>query len=121
MASNKRLLKKEIRTICGALAGECVVAKFTIPEIDNKKLDSVILELADLQQNALSRANFDFPQTAKSFSNAGEYRKNRRTYFKAGYGKLKSEFNAHIDAIIKKMNEALPEKQKEANKQAAKA
>ena len=37
MASNKRLLKKEIRIICGALAGECVVAKLSIPGIDREK------------------------------------------------------------------------------------
>lgn len=121
MASNKRLLKKEIRMICGALAGECVVAKITIPGIDPEELNQIIYELAGLQENALSRISFDFPQSPKSFENGHEYRKARKQYFAAAYRKLKGEFNAHIDAIVKKMNAALPAEQKEANKAAAKS
>ncbi len=65
MASNKRILKKEIRMICGALAGECVIAKITVPGIDPAKLNEIIYELAELQYNALSRVNFDFPSRPK--------------------------------------------------------
>lgn len=115
MASNKRLLKKEIRIICGALAGECVVAKMTIPGIDREKLNAIIYELADLQENAIHRISITFPQSEKSFSNGQEYRKARRAYFAAAFSKLKSEFNAHIDQIIKQMNAVLPQEQKDAN------
>ena len=52
MASNKRLLKKEIRNICGALAGECVIAKITVPGINPETLNKIIYELAELQENA---------------------------------------------------------------------
>ena len=121
MASNKRILKKEIRMICGALAGECVIAKITVPGIDPEKLNEIIYELAELQYNALSRVNFDFPQSPKAFANAAEYNKARSAYFKAAYRKLKGEFNAHVEAIVKKMNEALPQAQKDANKAALKA
>lgn len=121
MASNKRLLKKEIRIVCGALAGECVIAKITMPSINPETLNEIIYELAELQENALRRTNFDFPQSSKAFENAHEYRKARAAYFAAAYGKLKAEFNDHIDAIVKKMNAALPAEQKEANKAAAKA
>lgn len=121
MASNKRLLKKEIRIICGALAGECVVAKITIPGIDREKLNEIIFELADLQENALSRISVSFPQTAKSFANGNDYRKARTAYFKAAFTKLKAEFNSHVDAIIKKMNAVLPQEQKDANVEALKA
>ncbi len=119
MANNKRLLKKEIRLVCGALAGECVLADVTIPSIDSAKIKDVIIELADLQQNALSRINFSFPQGEKSFDSPKAYRKARQAYYKAGFRKLKGEFNAHIEAIVKKMNEALPAEQKEANKKSA--
>ncbi len=104
--------------ICGALAGECVIAKITIPGINPETLNSIIYELAELQENALHRANFDFPQSAKAFSNAYDYKKARNAYFSAAYGKLKAEFNAHVEAIVKKMNEALPQAQKDANKEA---
>lgn len=121
MANNKRLLKKEIRMICGSLAGECVLAQVSIPGIDTNKFNDIIIELADLQQNALSRINFSFPQTEKAFENRSAYRKARDEYFKAAFKKLKAEFNAHIAAIVKQMNEALPQEQKEANKKAVKA
>lgn len=121
MANNKRLLKKEIRLICGGLAGECVLADVTIPGIDSAKIKDIIIELADLQQNALGRINFTFPQSEKSFSSPKEYRKARQAYYKATFRKLKGEFNAHIEAIVKKMNEALPAEQKEANKKAVQA
>ena len=114
MASNKRLLKKEIRMICGSLAGECVIAKITVPGINPEKINEIIYEIAALQQNALQRTNFDFPQTEKSFANAQEYHKARHDYFK-------SELHHHVESIVKKMNEALPAEQKEANKKAAKA
>lgn len=121
MASNKRLLKKEIRMICGTLAGECVVAKITVPGINTETINQIIYELAALQENALSRTNFDFPQSPKAFADGHAYRKARNEYFAAAYRKLKEEFNAHIEAIVKKMNAALPAEQKEANKAAAKS
>ena len=121
MATNKRILKKEIRMICGALAGECVVAKVTVPGIDREKLNEIIYELADLQQNALHRITISFPQSAKSFPNGHEYNKARRAYFAAAFKKLKDEFNAHIDLIVKKMNATLPQEQKDANVAALKA
>ena len=121
MASNKRLLKKEIRMIGGAHAGECVVAKITVPGIDREQLNAIIYELADLQENALRRISITFPQSPKAFANEGEYRKARRAYFAAAFGKLKAEFNAHIEAIVKKMNATLPQEQKDANIAALKA
>lgn len=121
MASNKRILKKEIKMICGALAGECVVAQMTIPGIDNNAFTKIIFELADLQENAIDKISISMPQTPKSFANNQEYRKARRAYFKAAFKRLKDEFNNHIEAIVKEMNVALPQEQKDANKAALKS
>ncbi|MCM1076804.1 MAG: hypothetical protein NC411_05545 [Bacteroides sp.] len=115
MSSSKRLLKKEIRLICGALAGECVLAKIAIPGIDREKLNKIIYELAELQENALRRISISFPQTASAFPDAHAYRKTRREYFAAAFAKLKSEFNTHIEAIVKEMNSTMPQAQKDAN------
>ncbi|MDE6117542.1 MAG: hypothetical protein K2O30_10735 [Duncaniella sp.] len=118
MASNKRLLKKEIRNICGALAGECVIAKITVPGINPETINSIIYELAELQENALKRVSVSFPQSPKGFENAKSYKEARAKYFKAAFTSLKSEFNKHVEAIVKKMNAALPQEQKDANKNA---
>ncbi len=118
MASNKRLLKKEIRSICGALAGECVIAQITIPGISSEALNKIIYELAELQENAIKRISVSFPQSPSGFEKANEYKKARAKYFNAAFASLKKEFNNHIDTIIKEMNSALPQEQKEANKKA---
>ena len=38
MSNSKRALKKEIYRICGALAGECIMAGLTVPGIDSAAL-----------------------------------------------------------------------------------
>lgn len=120
MATNKRTLKKEIRMICGALAGECVIAKITIPGINPEKLNEIIYDIADLQSNAIRMISVTFPRTESSFASKKEYNDEKHKYFHAAFRKLKGDFNAHVEAIIKKMNSALPAAQKEANKEQAK-
>lgn len=121
MSTNKRLLKKEIRSICGALAGECVIAKITVPGINPETLNKIIYELAELQESALKRVSVAFPQSQSAFENAKAYHDARAKYFKAAFSSLKDEFNKHVEKIVKEMNEALPAEQKEANKKALEA
>ncbi|MCI9284734.1 MAG: hypothetical protein HFJ91_02790 [Muribaculaceae bacterium] len=119
MASNKRLLKKEIRTICGALAGECVLAKLSIPGVNPESYNKIIYELADIQESALSLVNVDFPQSPAAFDSRKAYMDARHSYFKQAYRKLKGNFNSRIEDVVKEMNAALPAEQKEANKSAS--
>ena len=109
MAANKRLLKKEIHRICGALAGECVLAKIAIPGIDREKLNEFIYQLADLQASALRLVSVEFPRTPRSFDNRKEYADARRAYFKASFAKLREHFNARVQEILKEMNATVPD------------
>lgn len=109
MAANKRLLKKEIHRICGALAGECVLAKIAIPSIDREKLNEIIYQLADLQASALRLVSVEFPRTPRSFDNRKEYADARRAYFKASFAKLREHFNARVQEILKEMNATVPD------------
>ncbi len=118
MAANKRLLKKEIRSICGALAGECVVANITIPGVNPEDFNKIIYELADLQESALRLVSVDFPQSPSSFDSKKAYIDARRGYYKESFRKLKIEFNKRVEEIVKEMNAALPDAQKQANKKA---
>ncbi|WP_302064275.1 hypothetical protein [uncultured Duncaniella sp.] len=108
MAANKRLLKKEIHRICGALAGECVLAKLAIPGISREKLNEIIYQLADLQQSALRLVSIDFPGVPSGYNSRKEDIMARRAYFKASYAKLREHFNARIQEILKEMNAAVP-------------
>ncbi len=109
MAANKRLLKKEIHRICGALAGECVLAKIAIPGIDREKLNEIIYQLADLQASALRLVSVEFPRAPRSFDNRKEYADARRAYFKASFAKLREHFNARVQEILKEMNATVPD------------
>lgn len=109
MAANKRLLKKEIHRICGALAGECVLAKIAIPGIDREKLNEIIYQLADLQASALRLVSVEFPRTPRSFDNRKEYADARRAYLKASFAKLREHFNARVQEILKEMNATVPD------------
>ena len=104
MAANRRLLKKEIHRICGALAGECVIAKLVIPGADTEKLNGIIYQLAELQESALKLVSVDFPQTCSSFASKKEYTDARRAYYKASFAKLREHFNSRVQEILKEMN-----------------
>lgn len=108
MAANKRLIKKEIHRICGALAGECVIAKIAIPGINAEKLNEIIYQLAELQESALKLVSVDFPQTRSSFASKKEYCDARRKYYKASFAKLREHFNTRVEAIVKEMNATVP-------------
>lgn len=118
--SNKRILKKEIRNICGALAGECIIAKWTVKGIDAEAMNEIVYKIADLQENSLRRVSVAFDRTPSSFENAKDYESAKEAYFKAAFKSLKDAFNASVDEILKEMNAHLPQEQKEANKEAAK-
>lgn len=107
--ANKRVLKKEIRRICGALAGECVLARLAIPGIDKSKLNELVYQLAELQESAMALIKIDFPGNTKSYPSKQAYAKARKEYFHAAYSKLRDHFNSRIQEIIKEMNATVPD------------
>lgn len=107
MANSKRILKKEIHRICGALAGECVMASLTVDGIDIEALDKCIYDLADLQSSALRLVSVDFPGSGKSYDNRKAYVEARRAYYRASFAKLRENFNSRIEEILHEMNVAL--------------
>ncbi|MDE6581662.1 MAG: hypothetical protein K2K47_03950 [Duncaniella sp.] len=118
--SNKRLLKKEIRNICGALAGECIIVKWAIDGIDAEKMNEIVYKIADLQETTIERVSVAFDRTPSSFDyDMKAYNKARNQYYKAAFKSLKADFNKSVEEIIKEMNACLPAAAKEAAKAAA--
>lgn len=117
--ASKRSLKKQIRYICGDLAGECLFAREIIPGIDTEKTNSIIIEIAALQSEALAKTSFAFDKAQRDFDSRHAYRAARHTYFQTAYRTLSAEFNAKVEAILKEMNALLSKEQREANKKAA--
>lgn len=108
--ANKRNLKKQIRYICGDIAGECLLAKTLIPGVDNDAMTDVIVKTADLQATALRRTNISFDKSPRDFDNISEYRAAKSKYYRQAYHKLSEGFNNQILSVVKEMNAAMPKK-----------
>lgn len=118
--ATKRNLKKAVKAVCGNIAGECIIARNLIPGIDADKMNQLVIDLADLQYDTITKVSFSFDKGKSSFENAHAYKTSRDKYFRKAYDKLIEDFNKGIEDIVAKMNEALPAAQKEANVAAAK-
>lgn len=112
MATSKRELKKLIQYACGDIAGECIKAEETLEGADFEKWDSIILNVALLQQEAVNRVSVDFDKTPKDFANKKEYNKARRAYFKQVEKGINDYMQGEIEKIVKDMNALLPKKTK---------
>lgn len=117
--ANKRDLKKQIRYICGDIAVDALMIRDFIKDADKEKLESLVVRIADLQQNTLRNATFAFDRTRRSFDSNYAYRKAAKAYYRQAYTKLREEFNKQIFAAVKTLNEAVPASQRELNKEIA--
>lgn len=116
MATNKRDLKKEIRYICGDLAGECIMMRELMPDVDVVAANNLVIEVAALQADTIRKASFAFDKAERDFESRQAYRKAKHEYYGKAYRKLTDEFNASVADILKKMNAMLTAEQRAANK-----
>lgn len=117
--ANKRILKKQIHYICGDLAAECIMAREIVPGIDAQKMNEVICRIAALQEQTLAKISFAFDKTPAEFESGKLYNKAREEYNAKAFRTLTAEFNNAVKEIVHEMNQALPESQKQINKQIA--
>ena len=111
--ANKRGLKKGIKYICGDIAGECILASYTVEGIDIQKLNELIIKTAELQDNTVKKVSVSFDKNLKSFDgDAKEHNKAKRKYFKNCYTTLINQFNDSVKEIVKEMNSLRPAEQK---------
>ncbi len=108
--ANKRILKKNITTVCSNLAVEIARAAHYDSRFSPEKVRDIILNIAKLQAEALSRCSFSFDKTPRDFASRREYNKARKLYNEQAYEKLRTDFNKAVDTIVKAMNEARPKK-----------
>lgn len=106
--ANKRILKKQIKYICGDVALECALALQTIPGIDEKVITEAITDIARLQTETLANASFAFDKAAHDYEDRSEYNKDKSSYYNKAFTKLRVEFNEKLLKIVDKMNTALP-------------
>ena len=117
--STKRQLKKFVRNTCGALAAEIILARAAFPSINRKDVHDIVAEIAGLQCTTLAKAGISYDKTPRDFESMHEYRKDRRKYFATAFSHLAEDFDKDVEAIVKKMNAALPEDVRKAIKEVA--
>ena len=108
--ASKRQIKKAIMNACGDIAGECIFAESAFGEGKIAEWDSIIIDTALLQQEAVNRVNNRFDKNVKDFANRKEYNKARRAFFKQCEKELTEYFHAEVENIAKRMNGLMPSK-----------
>jgi len=116
--ANKRELKKFIRNACGAVAVDMILARDAFPQIKSSDVHRIVRDVVTLQESSLRRVSISFDRQPSDFENAAEYMKARRIYFRQAYGKLLADFDEGLQAIVKKMNAALPDEVRKQIKEA---
>ena len=106
--ASKRQTKKAIQNACGDIAGECIFAESAFGENKIEEWDSIIIDTALLQQEAVNRVNNKFGKKVKEFANRKEYNKARRAFFQQCEKELSEYFTAEVNNIAKRMNELMP-------------
>ena len=102
--ANKRQLKKAICYACGEMAGECFFAQETFENTNPEDWDKIVLDIALLQAEAVNRVSVDFDKVPKDFASGKEYKKARRTYFKAVEKALANYMKEESEKIVSQMN-----------------
>ena len=83
--ANKRDLKKSINYVVGDLFQECIILNM-FKKADSVKVDEVLTDILNLQNEFLARTNHPQPGNVKAY-----------------FRKLYSDFGDGVEAIIKKM------------------
>ena len=107
--ANKRDLKKFIRNTCGALASEIIIARVVFPAISREEVNDIVAQIAALQCTTLAKVGIVFDKAPGEYESAAAYRKERRQYFATAFNALGDEFDKAVEAVVKRMNSALPE------------
>ena len=100
--ANKKILKKQIKQICGDLATEIVISKDKA--IDREKAMELFSRVAYLQNSSLSKASFAFDKSRKDFPNDAEYNKAKEKYNRSAFNSLKNNFNQSAGEIVDELD-----------------
>ena len=81
--AKRRILKKRVNYIVGELFAECIVLQYIVPNIDSSKVDALMVNILETQDDFVSRISHTEPGNVKGF-----------------YKAFHRDFQAKVDAII---------------------
>ncbi len=79
----RRILKKQVNNIVGELFTECVVISRLVPQTDAAKVDAVMVQILQMQNDFVSRISHTEPGNVKGF-----------------YQAFRRDFKAQVEGII---------------------
>lgn len=84
--ANKRTLKKTVNYIAGELFTECIVVKNFIPNVNEEKVNNLMVKVLYMQDEFIRRINHPEPGNIKG-----------------SYKKLRKDFNEQLDKLIEEI------------------
>ena len=95
----------------GTLSGERrKAANVTGRDLVTLDLDSIIVDVALLQEEAVNRVTVAFDRAPKDFENRKAYNKARRAYYKEVEKAISNYMHEETENIVKRMNALMPKK-----------
>ncbi len=85
--ANKRTLKKSVNNIAGSLFTECIIVRNFIPNVNENKVNELMVKVLYMQDEFIRRINHPEPGNIKGY-----------------YKKLHTDFNEQIDAIVEEIS-----------------
>lgn len=104
MITSKRDLKKHIDRIQDEVAQVVIPAAFYSNLFNEKEAEDALEKLVSLTLEAKNRLNVVFDKSAKAYDSAAAYKKAKREYFKAAYGKALEEYEQGVNALLAPIN-----------------
>lgn len=112
--ASKRQIKKNIAYVCGDAADACIISEAYMG-VEPEKAIQLVVAFAELQDNSVRNVTTAFDHTPADYANNREYRKARKAYYRAAYGKLLDDFNKRVAELLKQLNDAIPAEAKKRN------
>lgn len=112
--ASKRQLKKEIRMVCGDIAGCCLFSEAAM-KADKAKIGEIIVKVAVLQEETIREISFSFDKTLSDFDSAHQYNEAKSKYNRLAFATLKKQLSEKINEVVTELNALIPQESKEAN------
>lgn len=118
--ANKREFKKFADALGASVCDEMMYAYYNIEGADKKAISAAMEKVILAINKARENSNIYFDKGVKAFEDKKAYAKAKEEFFKSLFHKVSTEFSTELDEALKEFNAALPDSEKEKNKEAVK-
>lgn len=114
--ANKREFKKQTHALTAAVVNDMMMTSFISDKVDKEAVDNAIIKLLAASEAAIVKVNVKFDKTLKAFDSEKEYKKAKRSFYKALYDKAGDEFVEKLKESMADFNSCFPSEVKDSLK-----